>query len=155
MSPRLTSSALAGGVAAIRRTAHRRHSVFRSFTRLAVAVLMLMAAACSSPGASTPAGPVPPDTPAGAQLRWLIGATADLPLSDAQVRAHVDDGYLAMVSPAALNQWLQALNQALRARAASGWTRSRLVSRAWLSPSSPPAVQAHGLGLGSPSTAAA
>ncbi len=49
----------------------------------------------------------PPGTPAGAQLRWLIGAVAHLPISDAQVRAHFDPAFLAQVSPAALNQALQ------------------------------------------------
>jgi len=33
---------------------------------------------------------VPPDTPAGAQLGWLIAAMAHLPISDAEVRAHFD-----------------------------------------------------------------
>jgi beta-lactamase class A len=49
----------------------------------------------------------PPRTPAGAQLRWLIAATAHLPMSDAQARAHFDPGFLAQVSPATLNQTLQ------------------------------------------------
>ena len=50
---------------------------------------------------------LPPDTPAGAQLRWLIAAVAHLPISDAQVRAHFDPAFLVQVSPAALNQALQ------------------------------------------------
>jgi beta-lactamase class A len=50
---------------------------------------------------------IPPDTPAGAQLRWLIAAVAHLPMSDAQVRAHFDAAFLAQVSPAMLNQGLQ------------------------------------------------
>lgn len=94
-----------------------------------ITAVMLLAAACGSPGAPTPATPataststghaeaaVPPDTPAGAQLGWLIAAMAHLPISDAEVRAHSDGGYLAMASPAALNQWLQALNEWLHAR---------------------------------------
>lgn len=94
-----------------------------------ITAVMLLAAACGSPGAPTPATPataststghaeaaVPPDTPAGAQLGWLITAMAHLPISDAEVRAHFDGGYLAMASPAALNQWLQALNEWLHAR---------------------------------------
>jgi len=73
-----------------------------------IAVVVLLAAACSSPGAPGPAGPataaastgpakavVPPETPAGAQLRWLIAALAVLPLSDAQARAHFDEAFLA------------------------------------------------------------
>ena len=83
---------------------------------LAVAVF---AVACSSPKPSAAPGPAtptgtglskavsPPGTPAGAQLRWLIAATAHLPMSDAQVRAHFDSAFLAQVSPAMLNQALQ------------------------------------------------
>ena len=87
---------------------------------LTIAAVMLLAAACSSPGASAPARPataaaspgpakavIPPDTPAGAQLRWLIAAVAHLPMSVAQVRAHFDAAFLAQVSPAMLNQALQ------------------------------------------------
>src|SRR5271169_5501279 len=85
-----------------------------------IAAVVLLAAACSSPGTPTPAGPttasasagpakavIPPDTPAGAQLRWLIAAVAHLPMSDAQVHAHFDAAFLAQVSPAMLNQGLQ------------------------------------------------
>jgi hypothetical protein len=87
----------------------------RSGWRLSLVVLMasvmLLAAACSSPGPAT-AGPVktvnPPGTPAGAQLRWLIAAAAHLPISGAQVRAHFDAAFLAQVSLAMLNQGLQA-----------------------------------------------
>jgi ORF 12 gene product N-terminal len=81
--------------------------------------VVLLAGACGSPGAAGPAGPaataapatavVPPGTPAGVQLRWLIAAMAHLPLSAAQVRAHVDAAFWAQVSPAMLNQALQAL----------------------------------------------
>jgi beta-lactamase class A len=87
---------------------------------LLVAV-MLLAAACSPPGAprtresATAVGStrpakavVPPDTSAGAQLRWLLAAMAHLPLSDGQVRAHFDDAFLAESSPAVLNEELQA-----------------------------------------------
>ncbi len=44
-----------------------------------------------------------PDTPAGAQLRWLI-AVKHLPMSVAQIRAHFDAAFRAQVSPAKLNQ---------------------------------------------------
>jgi len=63
------------------------------------------AAAAASAGSSKAV--TLPDTPAGAQLRWLIAATAHLPMSDAQARAHFDPGFLAQVSPAMLNQGLQ------------------------------------------------
>ena len=85
---------------------------------LVTAVTIL--AACGSPKPATPPGPAAatapvraakavavPGTPAGAQLRWLIGAVAHLPMSDAEVRAHFDAAFLAQVSPAALNQGLQ------------------------------------------------
>ena len=87
-----------------------------------IAAVVLPAAACSSPAPLTPVGSataaastgpakavIPPDTPAGAQLRWLIGAVAHLPMSGAQVRAHFDAAFLAQVSPAVLNQALQAV----------------------------------------------
>ena len=82
------------------------------------AAVVLLAGACGSPAASTPGGPaaaaapakavVPPGTTAGVQLRWLITAMARLPLAGAQVRAHFDTAFLAQVSPAVLNQALQA-----------------------------------------------
>jgi len=55
---------------------------------------------------------VPPGTPAGAQLRWLLAATAQLPVSDGQVRARFDTAFLAQVSPAVVNQALQAVTGA-------------------------------------------
>ena len=92
-----------------------------------MAAVMLLAAACSSPGPATGAastGPAvnPPDTPAGAQFRWLIAAVAHLPMSGAQIRAHFDSAFLAQVSPA-------MLNQALQERPVSRCCRSRSVNR--------------------------
>ena len=93
-----------------------------------IAAVVLLAAACSSSRPSAPGGPatagasteprravIPPATPAGAQFGWLIAVMAYLPMSDAEERTHFDPGYLAMVSPAALNQWLQGLNEWLEA----------------------------------------
>jgi len=82
-----------------------------------IAAVVLLAAACSSSRPSAPGGPavIPPATPAGAQFGWLIAVMAHLPMSDAEERTHFDPGYLAMVSPAALNQWLQGLNEWLEA----------------------------------------
>ena len=84
------------------------------FLAMLMAAVMLLAAACSSPGPATGAAStrpvkavIAPDTPAGSQLRWLIAAVAHLPMSDAQVRAHFDSAFLAQVSPAMLNQALQ------------------------------------------------
>jgi hypothetical protein len=87
-----------------------------------MAAVALLAAACSSPGAPGPVRPataaastgpakavIPPDTPAGAQLRWLIGAVAHLPVSSALVRDHFDAAFLAQVGPDVLNQTLQAM----------------------------------------------
>jgi beta-lactamase class A len=84
-----------------------------------VVAVVLLAAACTSPRAPASLPParvstgpakavVPPDTPAGAQLRWLIAAMARLPLPDAQVRAHFDAAFLAQFSPATLNQVLES-----------------------------------------------
>ena len=101
-----------------RRSSRPGRSAWPFLVALIVAV-MLVAAACSSPGSPTPVRPttaastgpakavIPPDTPAGAQLRWLIGALARLPLSDAEVRAHFDAAFVAQVSPAVLNQALE------------------------------------------------
>ncbi len=92
-----------------------RRSGRRPFLVVLIAAAVLLAAACSSPApvrsaAAASTGPakavIPPDTPAGAQLRWLITAVAHLPMSDAQVRAHFDAAFLAQVSPSMLNQAL-------------------------------------------------
>jgi hypothetical protein len=92
------------------------------FLAALMAAVALLAAACSSPGAPGPVRPataaastgpakavIPPDTPAGAQLRWLIGAVAHLPVSSALVRDHFDAAFLAQVGPDVLNQALQAM----------------------------------------------
>jgi beta-lactamase class A len=101
-----------------RRSGRRGHPAWPFL--VLIASVVLLAAACSSPETPTPAGPttaaasagpakavIPPDTPAGAQLRWLIAAVAHLPMSGAQVRAHFDAAFLAQVSRAMLNQGLQ------------------------------------------------
>ena len=84
-----------------------------------IAVIVLLAGACTSPPTPGPAGSaavasmgsakvvVPPDTSAGAQLRWLIAAVAHLPVPGEQVQAHFDAAFLTQASPAALNQTLQ------------------------------------------------
>jgi beta-lactamase class A len=97
------------------RTGRRGHPA-SLFLVVLMAAVLLLGAACSSPGPATAGastGPVKavtaPDTPAGAQLRWLITAAAQLPMSGAQVRAHFDAAFLAQVSPASLNQGLQAV----------------------------------------------
>jgi beta-lactamase class A len=74
------------------------------------------AAPAASATAAAPARPakvvVPPATSAGAQLRWLLAATAHLPLSGGQVRAHFDAAFLTETSPALLNDALQAVTGA-------------------------------------------
>jgi hypothetical protein len=97
----------------------------RSAWPLLVVAVGLLASACSPAGAPTSAGSAtvaattrpaevvaPPDTAAGAQLRWLLAATAHLPVSDGQVRAHFDAAFLAEDDAAVLNQSLQAVTGA-------------------------------------------
>jgi Beta-lactamase enzyme family/ORF 12 gene product N-terminal len=55
---------------------------------------------------------VPPNTSAGAQLRWLLAALAHLPVSDGQVRAHFDSAFLTEVTPAVLNSELESVTGA-------------------------------------------
>ena len=86
------------------------------FALVALALLLVACGSAATPSSSaTSAGasstlksgvPVP-DTPAGAQARWLIGATAHLPIPEGEVRAHFDAGFLGKVSPATLNQALK------------------------------------------------
>jgi hypothetical protein len=94
----------------------------RPFLIALLLAVVLPAAACTSAGTQTLVPPpstaaastapartiTPPGTPAGSQLRWLIAELARLPMSDAQVRAHFDAAFLAQVSPAVLNQELEA-----------------------------------------------
>jgi beta-lactamase class A len=85
------------------RLGSRRHVVVAIWCVLAGSTL----AACSattSPGTS-PAGGLP-DTPAGAQARWFIAATANLPLGTAELRRHFDASFTAL-GPSAINQSLE------------------------------------------------
>ena len=73
-------------------------------------------AACSggssvTPSSSTAAHPAVtlPDTPAGAQARWLIAAMTHLPIGTAALRAHFDAGFLVPVSPASINRMLRGI----------------------------------------------
>ena len=103
----------------IRRSGTRGRSA-RPWLVALVGASVLLAAACTSsrapaslPPAHVSTGPakavVPPDTPAGNQLRWLIAAMARLPLPDAEVRSHFDAAFLAQSGPAVLNQALQSV----------------------------------------------
>jgi len=97
----------------------RRGRPARPFLVALMIAVAFLAAACTSPKPQAPGGlptaagsPQParpavlPDTPAGAQFRWLIAAAAHLPLSDAQIRAHFDPAFLAQVSPTVINEAL-------------------------------------------------
>ena len=72
-------------------------------------------AACSggsvTPSSSTAAHSAVtlPDTPAGAQARWLIAAMTHLPIGAAALRAHFDAGFLVPVSPASINRMLRGI----------------------------------------------
>jgi beta-lactamase class A len=73
-------------------------------------------AACSGGGSVTPSSAAAthpavtlPDTPAGAQARWLIAAMTHLPIGAAALRAHFDAGFLVPVSPASINQMLRGI----------------------------------------------
>jgi Beta-lactamase enzyme family/ORF 12 gene product N-terminal len=90
-----------------------------------ITAVVLLTSACSPTGAPTSArsgtaaasrGPaqvvVPPDTSAGAQLRWLLAAMDHLPVSGGQARAHFDTAFLAGTSPAVLDLELQAVTGA-------------------------------------------
>jgi beta-lactamase class A len=112
------------------------------------AAVVLLSGACGSPAASAPGGPaaaaapatavVLPVTPAGVQLGWLIAAMPRLPLSGAQVRAHFDAAFLAQVSPAALNQALQAM-VSLRLLAVRASELSTVVADVTVGGAGPPA----------------
>jgi beta-lactamase class A len=64
------------------------------------------AGAASSTAASSSSITLP-STPAGTQAKWLLGATAHLPIPIAEIRAHFDSAFLGQVTPAQLNQVLQ------------------------------------------------
>jgi len=105
-----------------RRRSGTRGRAGRPFLVILLLAAVLLAAACTgsqkpasvnettaAPSASPARTVAPPATPAGAQLRWLTAELARLPMSGAQVRAHFDTAFLAQVSPAALNQTLEAV----------------------------------------------
>jgi len=77
----------------------------RSCAALVAAAALAVAALPS--GAAAGAAPVPPKSPVGSELAWLLGATAYLPLSDPIVTAHFDATFLTKVSPATLNAVLE------------------------------------------------
>ena len=54
-------------------------------------------------------GPAAPDTPAGRQLAWFLGAVADVPLSRQVIQAHFAPAFLAQIGPDELNSFLAEL----------------------------------------------
>jgi beta-lactamase class A len=65
---------------------------------------MALPAAAAAPAPGTVAAPPIPDTPVGRQLAWLIQASRRLPLSEAELRAHIEPGALtAAGGPAGMN----------------------------------------------------
>ncbi len=50
-----------------------------------------------------------PDTPAGAQARWLVAATRRLPIPEAELRAHINAALLSVLTPAEINQALESV----------------------------------------------
>ena len=135
-----------------RRSRSRGRSAWPFLVMLIVAVVLL-AAACSSPGAPASGRPakvvIPPGTPAGAQLRWLIAATAHLPMSGAQARAHFDAAFLTHISPAMLNQGLRGATdvQLLSVEASEPGTLVVIVSTSGVLPRAQVALTTDSRGL--------
>ena len=63
-------------------------------------------AATSAPATSPAAVASLPDTPVGAQARWLFGAIVHPPIPAAAITAHFDKAFLGKVTPAQLNSVL-------------------------------------------------
>jgi beta-lactamase class A len=83
---------------------------------ISAALMASVLAACSGGGSVTPSSSTAthpavtlPDTPAGAQARWLIAAMTHLPIGTAALRAHFDAGFLVPVSPASINRMLRGI----------------------------------------------
>lgn len=94
---------------------------------LTAAAVMTVGAACSTASAkpsatatqlagtaattaSAAAGPILPDSPVGAQARWLFAAVVHPPISAAAITAHFDKAFLAQVTPAQLDAVLSGVN---------------------------------------------
>lgn len=63
-------------------------------------------AAASAPATSPTAGASLPDSPVGAQARWLFAAVVHPPIPAAAITAHFDKAFLGKVTPAQLNSVL-------------------------------------------------
>jgi beta-lactamase class A len=86
------------------------------FLALAALAVMAGAASCSTAPARPSATSAPvtsptaatslPDSPVGAQARWLFAAVVHPPIPAAAITAHFDQAFLAKVTPAQLNSVL-------------------------------------------------
>jgi uncharacterized protein len=86
-----------------------------------ITACVLVACGNSHPASTaTAAGPTFPNTPAGVQARWVLQAVNRQPISNAEVRAHFGQAFLAHATPA---QLAEILNEKL-----IGYARVRLVS---------------------------
>jgi hypothetical protein len=100
------SQQLAREVIAIMTTSRTR------FLALAALAIMAGAAGCStaparpSAASASAAGTSLPDSPVGAQARWLFAAVVHPPIPAAAITAHFDKAFLAKVTPAQLNDVL-------------------------------------------------
>ena len=83
---------------------HRKRSELRSLVSLVMIVVLLFAAACGSEAPQTSV--VPPQTPAGAQLGWLVAAMADLPDVRGAGTRPFQPGLSGRGRPGRVNRWL-------------------------------------------------
>ena len=83
--------------------------------------------AAKLPAASTTASATLPSTPAGAQLRWLLGAVAQPTIPDAVLRAHFDRRFLALFPPAELIRAVAGAGQVHLVSVTSSQARSLVV----------------------------
>ncbi|MEU0567455.1 serine hydrolase [Nonomuraea sp. NPDC005983] len=61
-----------------------------------------------SPSPSSPAVEIP-DTPVGAQVRWLLDASTRAPIAEGELREHLTAAFLQQVPPAQVNQVLASV----------------------------------------------
>ncbi len=93
----------------VRSPRHWAHPVWR--LTLAVGLASVMAGAPVGPAVAQERSERPaqtatvslPNTPAGSQARWFVGAVTHWPISTAEIEAHFDGTYLAKVPPAQLD----------------------------------------------------
>ncbi|MFI6905827.1 serine hydrolase [Nonomuraea sp. NPDC050394] len=90
----------------------------KSLPALAVAATLLAgsgvateagAAPSPSPSATGSPGVEIPATPAGQQLRWVLGAIGRVPVPETEIKEHFAGSYLAVLPPAEVNAFLRDL----------------------------------------------